>query len=115
VLLLDQNLSYKLCDALSGEFPGCRHVRQAGLSSADDIEVWDFAAANGLMVISKDQDFRQRALLLGPPPKCIWIRLGNCSTGQIAELLKHRAALIGEFEQSEDRLLILDARSATRI
>jgi predicted nuclease of predicted toxin-antitoxin system len=115
VLLFDQNLSYKLCKGLSGDFPGCRHVREAGLSSADDIAVWDFAAANGLMVISKDQDFRQRALLLGPPPKCVWIRLGNCSTNEIASLLKHRAVLLREFQESEACLLILDARSATTI
>jgi hypothetical protein len=30
MLLFDQNLFYKLCKALAGEFPGCRHVREAG-------------------------------------------------------------------------------------
>ena len=64
MLLFDQNLSYKLCKVLGGEFPGCRHVREAGLSNADDADVWNHAAANGLMIVSKDQDFRQRAMLL---------------------------------------------------
>ncbi len=83
--------------------------------SADDIAVWYCAAANGLMIISKDQDFRQRALLFGPPPKCVRIRLGNCTTSEIASLLKHRAALLREFQKSEACLLILDARNATMI
>jgi predicted nuclease of predicted toxin-antitoxin system len=113
MLLFDQNLSYKLCKALAGEFPGCRHVREAGLSNADDADVWNYAAANNLMVVSKDQDFRQRAMLLGPPPKCIWLRLGNCSTADIANLLEKRATLIRQFQCGEARLLILDARMAT--
>jgi predicted nuclease of predicted toxin-antitoxin system len=115
VLLFDQNLSHKLCTALAWVFPGCRHVRDAGLSNADDADVWNYAAANGLTIVSKDQDFRQRALLFGSPPKCIWIRLGNCSTTDIARLLERRATIIKEFQRGGARLLILDAGSATRI
>jgi predicted nuclease of predicted toxin-antitoxin system len=115
MLLFDQNLSFKLCKMLAGEFPGCQHVRDAGLSDADDADVWNHAAANGLMIVSKDQDFRQRAMLFGPPPKCIWIRLGNCSTADIARLLERRAGIIRGFQSGETRLLILDARSATSI
>lgn len=59
MLLFDQNLSYKLCKVLAEDFPGCRHVREAGLANADDVDVWDYAAANSLIVVSKDQDFRQ--------------------------------------------------------
>ena len=36
---------------------------------------------------SKDADFRQRSFLLGPPPKVVWVRLGNCSADDILELL----------------------------
>jgi predicted nuclease of predicted toxin-antitoxin system len=39
MLLFDQNLSFKLCRTLAGEFPGCQHVRDAGLSDADDAGV----------------------------------------------------------------------------
>jgi predicted nuclease of predicted toxin-antitoxin system len=112
MLLFDQNLFYKLCKALAGEFPGCRHVREAGLSNSDDADVWTYPASNSLMVVSKDQDFRQRALG-GPPPKCIWIRLGNCSTADIVSLLEKRARIIREFGRGEGRLLILDAQIAT--
>src|SRR5208282_888298 len=91
--------------ALAGVFPGCQHVREAGLSNADDVEVWNFAAASGLIIVSKDRDFRQRALLFGPPPKCIWIRLGNCSTGDVTQLIERRASIVGEFVRGEARLL----------
>src|SRR5262249_13074961 len=44
-----------------------------------DEQVWEYAAANGLVIVSKDSAVRQRNFLLGHPPKIIWIRRGNCS------------------------------------
>ena len=39
-LLFDQNLSHKLVGQLSAEFPGSTHVRDAGLATAPDPDVW---------------------------------------------------------------------------
>jgi predicted nuclease of predicted toxin-antitoxin system len=33
-------------------------------------------------------------VLRGPPPKVVWIRLGNCSTADVARLLRVRAEQI---------------------
>ncbi len=97
-LLFDQNLSHRLVGLLAAEFPGSAHVRDAGLSSAPDPNVWAYAAANGFVIVSKDADFQQRALLYGHPPKVIWVRLGNCSTSAVAALLKMRFTDIEAFE-----------------
>ena len=97
-LLFDQNLSFRLVAQLAGEFPGSQHVRNVGMASAPDPQVWAYAAANALAVVSKDVDFQQRALLLGHPPKVIWIRLGNCSTARVAALLRSRHAVILAFD-----------------
>lgn len=97
-LLFDQNLSHRLVALLAAEFPGSIHVRDVGLSAADDQVVWNFAAQNGLTIVSKDSDFQQRALLYGHPPKVIWIRLGNCSTATIAALLRARQSDALAFE-----------------
>lgn len=35
------------------------------------------------MVVSKDSDFRQLAFLFGPPPKVMWLRVGNASTARV--------------------------------
>jgi predicted nuclease of predicted toxin-antitoxin system len=97
-LLFDQNLSPRLVGQLAAEFPGSAHVRDAGLAAAPDPDVWAYAAANGLAIVSKDTDFQQRALLYGHPPKVIWVRLGNCSTAAVAALLRARRADIQAFE-----------------
>ena len=50
------------------------------------------------VIVSKDVDFQQRALLLGHPPKVIWIRLGNCVTASVALLLHTHLATLLAFE-----------------
>ncbi len=97
-LLLDQNLSHRLLSALVSEYPGSVHVRDVGLSAADDQVVWSYAAQYGLTIVSKDSDFQQRALLYGHPPKVIWVRLGNCTTTAVAALLRARHDDVLAFE-----------------
>lgn len=99
--LFDQNLSYRLVQKLADAYPDCQHVRNVGLKEAPDTEVWEFARANGYVIVSKDADFHQRSLLLGFPPKVIWIRLGNCSTEAIEQVLRDHFADVQEFEVNE--------------
>jgi len=96
-LLFDQNLSFRLVDLLAGDFPNSAHVRDVGLAAGSDQQVWDFAKSNEYVLVSKDTDFQQRALLYGAPPKVIWIRLGNCSTDAVGQLLKLRKTDVAEF------------------
>lgn len=107
-LLLDQNLSPRLVRELSDLFPGCAHVRDLGLASADDQVVWAHAKANGFVIVSKDSDFHQRSFVYGAPPKVIWVRLGNCPTARIATLLRSRIAEITAFtDDPAEAFLIL--------
>ena len=82
---------------LQEPYPGSSHVRDVGLSDAEDGAVWSYAAQQGFMIVSKDLDFHQRSLVLGPPPKVVWVRLGNCSTSQIAALLRMRQTDLAAF------------------
>lgn len=65
-----------------------------GLATAGDREVWEYARDHGYALVSKDSDFRQLAFLYGPPPKVIWLRVGNASTAMVLRaLLDHRPAI----------------------
>ena len=99
--LLDENLSPRLKDFLSDVLPGTIHVRDVGLHSALDDDVWRYAAEHGLTVVSKDSDFRQRSFLFGHPPKVVWIRLGNCSTTDVETLLRAHHENLITFDQDE--------------
>ncbi len=108
-LLFDENLSSHLVDLLADRYPGSCHVRGVGLDRADDSTVWDYAAAHGLTIVSKDSDFHQRSLLFGAPPKVVWINIGNCSTPTIEEVLRRHVADFVRLEQdSAAAFLILD-------
>jgi predicted nuclease of predicted toxin-antitoxin system len=87
-LLFDQNLSPRLVDRLADLYPNSVHVFMVGLSTALDVEIWEYARANDLMIVTKDADFSELGLLRGFPPKVIWIRRGNCSTAEIEALLR---------------------------
>lgn len=96
-LLFDQNLSRRLPALLAAEFPGSEQVIGAGLATADDRAVWAYAAARGLAVVSKDADFAQLSAVSGPPPKAIWLRIGNGPTRDVVALLRARAADVQAF------------------
>lgn len=96
-LLFDANISHKIVPLVETRFPGSQHIRDLGLERAGDRAVWDLAVANDFVIVSKDEDFHQLAFLEGPPPKVVWIRLGNCSTSDIAAALVREADRIGEF------------------
>jgi predicted nuclease of predicted toxin-antitoxin system len=86
-LLFDENLSPKLPGMLATHFPECVHVRECGLLGMTDDDIWEYARANGFTIVSKDSDFQQRSLLYGHPPKIVWLRLGNCTRGQLVQLI----------------------------
>ena len=97
-LLFDQNLSHRLVRVLADVYAGSQHVRDVGLKRAFDTEVWDYAGRSGFMIVSKDSDFHQRSLLMGFPPKVIWVRLGNCSTQAVEQVLRDHSSDVQRFE-----------------
>jgi len=96
-LLFDQNLSFKLCQAVADLFPGSMHVRVLGLAEVGDEAIWKYAKANSLTIVSQDVDFAEMAALLGSPPKVIWLRAGNQSTAAVATLLRRHCEVVVEF------------------
>ncbi len=107
-LLFDENVSPKLVDHLSHEFPGSVHVRSVGLRGASDQEIWAHGKAHGFAVVSKDTDFRERGFVAGFPPKVVWLDVGNAGTASIVELLKRERPRVESFAgQTETSVLIL--------
>lgn len=112
-LLFDQNLAPRLAHELADLFPSSAHVRHLQLQTADDETIWARAAADQLVIVTKDDDFRQRSFLRGHPPKVIWVRLGNCRTADVAALLRARVAQVRAFvDDPQVALLALGRRRA---
>jgi predicted nuclease of predicted toxin-antitoxin system len=106
-LLFDENLAPRLALALSDLYPDSAHVRDCGLRGSTDSLVWEYALANGFVIVSKDSDFSQRSALRGSPPKVIWLRIGNCNTARAEFILRNLVARVSAFEQGKESCLVL--------
>jgi predicted nuclease of predicted toxin-antitoxin system len=73
-------------------------VRNIGLKTADDSVIWLYAKNNGYIIVSKDSDFRQRSFVWGYPPKVIWLKLGNCTTEMVEDILRKHLDDIRQFD-----------------
>ena len=108
-LLFDEPLSEKLTTFLHDLFPESVHVRQVCGGGVVDLVVWEFARRHGCLIVTKDEDFHRLSVVRGAPPKVVWIRLGNCGTQDIANLLRRHHESVRRFaEQDEATFLILD-------
>ena len=106
-LLFDENLSPALARRVADLFPNSIHVRDVGMKATDDPIVWDYAKDNSFMIVSKDADMHDLSLVRGNPPKVIWLRLGNCSTRQVEELLRRDFDVIKLFYADDSVSLLV--------
>ncbi len=106
-LLLEENLSDRIILQILDLFPNSSHVKAHGLLRTDDSIIWSFAEQHGFTYVSKDSDFHQRSLVLGGPPKFIFLRVGNCPTSQITSLLRSNVALISTFISDPDASILV--------
>ena len=105
-LLFDENLSPVLPRRVANLFPNSVHVRDVGMKATDDPIVWDYAKDNNFMIVSKDADMHDLSLVFGNPPKVVWLRLGNCSTRQVEELLRRDFSVIKLFYEDDSVSLL---------
>ncbi len=81
-------------------------MRDVHLVEAEDLIVWQYAAAHGLPLVSKDSDFHQMSLLHGQPPKTVWLRVGNTPTSIIVKLLREHHADLRAFNDDRNAALL---------
>jgi predicted nuclease of predicted toxin-antitoxin system len=105
-LLLDANLSWRLTAVLSDHFGECVHVNKTELPKpAKDIEIWNYAAANGYSIVTQDSDFLNLFETKGFPPRIILLRVGNMDRKMAEEILIQARSSIFDLENSDCGLL----------
>jgi len=78
-LLVDNQLPAALARYLADHGFACRHVVDIGMDASDDREIWQLAKDEGLVIVTKDEDFVLMAARDGEAaPQVIWVRVGNC-------------------------------------
>ena len=72
--VLDENVPVRL--AFRPALPVVSSSSVLG-KSADDSDLWDYAKARSLVIVTKDADFSDRILVSTPPPWIVHLRFGN--------------------------------------
>ncbi|MEM1118840.1 MAG: DUF5615 family PIN-like protein [Bacteroidota bacterium] len=97
MILVDNNLSYRVASVLKATYKGIVHVSNVGLEAEADLVLWAYATNHQLSILTKDADFNHIQQMKGFPPKIIWIKSGNVPTKQIIALLKNKESAIKQF------------------
>lgn len=106
-LLLDQNLSRKLVSYLESRYPGSSHVYLLRLARSDDSDLWHYARYHGYTLVTKNTDMVDLCVLRGAPPKVLWLRMGNCTTDVVQEVMGNNDDRIARFENDASVVLSL--------
>ena len=102
-LLLDANLSWRLVAKLKLHFDDCFHVDSIGLAiPARDGEIWNYALAYRLIVVTNDEDFLDLVNVKGFPPKVVLLRTGNQSNLYVEQLMIKHKSDIQSLSESQD-------------
>jgi predicted nuclease of predicted toxin-antitoxin system len=97
-LLIDENLPASLAKHLPVK---TFHATELG-DRPRDSELWEVAKKNDWAILTRDTDFFDRIMLDGPPPKVIWIRLGNIRKRDLeSSLAKLWSAITGLLENAD--------------
>jgi len=106
-LLLDENLSDRVVPQILDLYPDSVHVKSHRLIHTDDVLIWSFAQQHDYTIVSKDADFHQRSLVFGHPPKLIFLRVGNCPTSRITQLLRSNYVLLSAFDSDANTCILV--------
>ena len=105
-LLFDENLSPRLIELLAADFQASTHVERLNMRGATDAAIWAYARDHDYVIVSKDNGFRQYAFLYGPPPKVLWLAVGNAGTAAIARLVSSKTVEILAFDKDPGQSLM---------
>jgi predicted nuclease of predicted toxin-antitoxin system len=89
--LLDENLP---AEALADLTLPVFHATDVGLRCSDD-QLWEFAEARDLVIVTQDFDFSGRMLRSTPPPRVVHLRAGNLRRANLIRLLRESWPQVG--------------------
>ena len=81
--IVDAQLPPALARWLASQGCDAAHVFDLQMGSATDREIWALALSTDAIVVTKDEDFSVRALVVTPAPSVVWVRYGNVRTPQL--------------------------------
>jgi predicted nuclease of predicted toxin-antitoxin system len=107
-LLIDQNISKRIIDSIIDIFPGSMHIKDVQLSDYSDLEVWNYALKNNLILVSTDPEVFDRCVLSSNSPKTLYVVSETITTNKMEWALRIN-------QEDIERFCIEDPASCLRI
>lgn len=85
--LVDAQLPPALADWLTEAGHQAQHVEEVGLRDSEDSPIWRYALENQAVLLTKDEDFAERARQGRTTPVIVWLRVGNVSNRALHQWL----------------------------
>ena len=103
--LVDAQLPPALARWLAEQGHEAEHVYDIGLASASDRRIWDYAARQNAVIVTKDEDFVALRTVATLGPAVVWIRIGNAGTRTLIERLAPVLHLVERSIEAGERLV----------
>jgi len=112
MIWVDAHISPAVARWITAEFgEPAQSVRELGLRSAKDKDIFAAARQAQAIVMSKDADFAEMVDRLGPPPSVIWLTCGNTSNAALRVLLKSTLSRAIELIARGDALVEISGKT----
>ena len=104
-LLIDGNLPPSIARGC------CESVHSCSLGTRlSDSELWSVARQQNFVVLTKDADFFDRMVIEGPPPKVIWLRIGNMRRAQLEDFFRFCWPSVATYVEEYDLIEVFAGR-----
>ena len=81
------------------------HVEDFGLRNADDGAIWEHALRTDATILTKDEDFSERAKVAKDAPVVVWLRIGNATNPTLRAWFEPRLAGIVQMANGGGRII----------
>jgi len=103
--LVDNQLPAGLVSWLEGKGCAATHVLALQLAQSRDELIWERAARDGAVIVSKDEDFARLTLVRPEPVAVVWLRMGNCRTSALLAAMERAWPDLGSQLDAGARLI----------
>ncbi len=103
--VVDAQLPPGLVALLVAKGHTAEHVFDRFSPNVSDAEIWQYVLSTGAVIVSKDEDFPQRALTSKLAPQILWLRVGNTSNRALFQWLHSVWPNIERGLQAGERLI----------
>lgn len=105
--LIDAQLPPALARLLAAEGHHAEHAFDIGPRDATDQQLWDYAEANGAVIVTKDEDFSALVAKTSTGPAVVWVRVGNVGRQALLDWFRPQIPRIVEMIGGEESLIEL--------